>query len=162
MKLIVGMIVWSLSLNAQAADTCSYSELWSLPAWFSPGRSLVRPLAVSCRLNPFYLSGDFDGDGRQDVAVLISNHVKDKYGVAIVQRANNQVTILGAGVPYQGDDDFRWLDIWRVESKTRELNAQKQPIPNYRGDVLYLEKSESASGWVGMVGDDLVWYQGGD
>ena len=36
------------------------------------------------RMNPFYLEGDFNGDGALDVAVLIKERGTGKHGIAVV------------------------------------------------------------------------------
>lgn len=150
-------------IRLSAESACTYTELWSLPEWFFESERLVEPYKISCRLNPFYQRGDFDGDGQTDLAVLITNTTNGQHGIAIVRRASGAVMILGAGVPFDGDDDdFSWLDVWRVEPRPVRQNAWNETVPEFRGEVLYLEKSESASGWAGFVDDQVVWYQAGD
>lgn len=152
-----------LSMPLSADSTCTYTELWSLPGWFSEAKRIAEPHRISCRLNPFYQKGDFDGDGQDDLAVLITNTLNGKHGIALVRRASGALTIMGAGVPFDGeDDDFSWLDVWRVEPPPVGSNAWKEAVPAFRGEVLYLEKSESASGWAGFVGERVIWYQGSD
>jgi hypothetical protein len=153
-------------LPAMAEDTessCTYTELQSLPDWFSSSR-IVEPYRISCRLNPFHLRGDFDGDAQPDLAVLVSNTQSGKHGIAIACRVSDSLTILGAGIPLgNGGDDFVWMDVWRIGPPPAQANVEGDPVPEFRGQVLHLEKSESASGWAGMVEDDrFVWYQGGD
>jgi hypothetical protein len=153
----------SLPMPISADSTCTYTELWSLPEWFSESKRIDEPYKISCRLNPFYQRGDFDGDGQGDLAVLITNTKSGKHGIAVVRRASGALTVMGAGVPFDGDDDdFSWLDVWRVEPPPVRSNAWKEVVPEFRGEVLYLEKSESAGGWAGIVGDRVVWYQGSD
>jgi len=150
-------------LAANAADKCNYTEEWSLPEWFTQSNPIPASYRVSCRLNPFYLRGDFDGDGRQDLAVLIANVKSGKSGIAVILRTTGSTVILGAGVPLNDDDDnFSWLDVWRVDPGPASENVSSEALPKFRGETLYLEKSESASGWAGLVGDRFVWYQGGD
>jgi hypothetical protein len=70
--------------------------------------------------------------------------------------------LLGAGTEIgNGGDDFGWLGVWRVEAPPRFKN-DGVPIPRYLGEVLYVEKPESASGWIGWNGRAYVWYQGSD
>jgi hypothetical protein len=65
-------------------------------------RAIIRsPLGkkyeVAFRLNPFYLRGDFNGDGKIDVTVLVKQRSIGKSGIAIVHGGTSKVTILGAG-----------------------------------------------------------------
>jgi len=157
------LMIALLPIAVSADSTCTHTELWSLPEWFSQTNRIVDPYEISCRLNPFYHRVDFDGDGRQDLAVLITNLKNKKSGIAVVLRASGVLMILGAGIPFDEDDDnFSWLDVWRVESSPVHLNAWKESVPDFRGEVLYLEKSESASGWAGLIDNRFVWYQASD
>jgi len=58
---------------------------------------LAKKYEVSFRLNLFYLRGDFNGDGKIDVAVLVTQRSTGKTGIAIIDGVTNKVTILGAG-----------------------------------------------------------------
>src|SRR6266516_2084988 len=60
-------------------------------------RSLSKKYELSFRMDPFYLRGDFNGDGNIDVAVLVKERSTGKLGIAIVLGATGKVTILGAG-----------------------------------------------------------------
>ena len=73
--------------------------------------SLAKDYEVSFRVNPFYLRGDFNGDGKIDLAVLVKQRSTGKLGIAIIHGATDKVTILGAGVGIgNGGDDFEWMD----------------------------------------------------
>ena len=74
-------------------------------------RPLAKKYEVAFRLDPFYLRGDFNGDGKIDVAVLVKQRSTGKLGIAIVHGGTSQVTILGAGNAIgNGGDDFEWMD----------------------------------------------------
>src|SRR5438067_11268282 len=98
-------------------------------------------------MNPFYVRGDFNGDSKIDVAVLVKQRSTGKLGIAIVHGATEKVTILGAGIGIgNGGDDFEWMDSWQLYSKTRAAHAAGETnIPHLRGDALLVEKSEAAS-----------------
>src|SRR5213076_1417862 len=53
---------------------------------------------VAFHMNPFFLSGDFNGDGKTDVAVLVKQRSTGKLGIAIIHGATDKVQILGAGI----------------------------------------------------------------
>jgi hypothetical protein len=79
---------------------------------------------LSFRINPSYLAGDFNGDGKMDVAVLVKERSTGKLGIAIVHGTTGKVTILGAGIGIgNGGDDFEWMDSWQVYFKTRAAHA---------------------------------------
>jgi len=126
----------------------------------SPGKQYD----LSFRINPSYLEGDFNGDGKMDVAVLVTERSTGKLGIAIVHDTTGKVTILGAGIGVgNGGDDFAWMDSWQVYSKTRAAHAPDETsVPRLRGDALLVEKSEAASALIYWNGKRYVWSQQGD
>ena len=126
----------------------------------SPGKEYD----LSFRINPSYLEGDFNGDGKMDVAVLVKERSTGKVGIAIVHGTTGKVTILGAGIGIgNGGDDFEWMDSWQVYPKTRADHAAGETsVPRLRGDALLVEKSEAASALIYWNGKRYVWSQQGD
>ncbi len=119
---------------------------------------------LSLRMNPSYLEGDFNGDGKMDVAVFVKERSTGKLGIAIVHGTTKKVAILGAGIGIgNGGDDFEWMDSWQVYSKTRAAHAAGETsVPDLRGDALLVEKSEAASALIFWNGKRYVWSQQGD
>ena len=126
--------------------------------------SLAKNYDLSFRMNPFYLRGDFNGDGKIDVAVLVKQRSTGKLGIAIVHGMTSKVSILGAGVGIgNGGDDFKWMDSWQVYSKDRVgRGAGETSISHLRGEALLVGKSEAASALIYWNGKRYVWYQQGD
>src|SRR5882724_12338511 len=90
--------------------------------------SFAKKYELSYRMNPFYLRGDFDGDGKIDVAVLVKERSTGKIGMAIINGATDKVTILGAGTAIgNGGDDFEWMDSWEIYSKDRMASGTSIP-----------------------------------
>jgi hypothetical protein len=122
---------------------------------------LAKEYELSFHMNPFYLSGDFNGDGKTDIAVLVKQRSTEKLGVAIINSAIDKVTVLGAGTSIgNGGDDFEWMDSWERYSKDRV--ARGRSIPKLRGDALLVSKSEAASALIYWNGKRYVWLQHGD
>ena len=126
--------------------------------------SAGKKYALSFRIKPFYLEGDFNTDCKMDTAVLVKERTTGKLGIAIVHGTTAKVTILGAGLGIgNGSDDFEWMDSWQVYSKTHAANAAgRTSVPRLRGDALLVEKSEAASALIYWNGKKYVWFQRGD
>jgi hypothetical protein len=123
--------------------------------------SLAKKYELSYRMNPSYLRGDFDGDGKIEVAVLVKERSTEKIGIAIINGATDKVTILGAGTAIgNGGDDFEWMDSWEIYSKDRMASGTS--VPKRRGDALLVSKSEAASALIYWNGKRYVWLQQGD
>jgi hypothetical protein len=146
----------------QIVDTLDVARS-NLPRWVHEALSGdLRALGyyeVEARLNPFYQSGDFDGDRRLDAALLIRDVRTGKHGIAIFLQGRAEPLVIGAGRAFgNGGDDFDWMDVWRVEP----AGAYKQFAPSARGDVLIVEKRESAGGLIAWDGRRFFWEQWGD
>ena len=126
--------------------------------------STERKYDLSFRMKPSYLEGDFNGDGKIDVAALVKERSTGKLGIAIVHGATGKVIIIGAGIGIgNGGDDFGWMDSWQVYSKTRVAHAEGEiSVPHLRADALLVQKSEAASALIYWNGKRYVWSQQGD
>jgi len=123
--------------------------------------SFAKKYELSYRMNPSYLRGDFNGDNKIDVAVLVKERSMGKIGIAIISGANNKVTILGAGTAIgNGGDDFAWMDSWEIYSKDRIASGTS--VPKLYGDALLVSKSEAASALIYWNGKRYAWRQQGD
>jgi hypothetical protein len=123
--------------------------------------SLAKEYEVSLQVSPFFLRGDFNGDGKIDVAVLVKQRSTGKRGIAVIHGGTDKVTILGAGtIIGNGGDDLDWMDNWQVKSKSETTNRTSGP--KLRGDALFVSKSEAASALIYWKGKRYVWSQQGD
>lgn len=123
--------------------------------------SLAKDHDVFFQLKPFYLRGDFNGDSKADIAILVKQRSSGKLGIAIINGRTDKVTVLGAGIAIgNGGDDFEWMDSWEVYSKDRP--ARGTSVPKLHGDALLVSKSESASALIYWNGKRYVWLQQGD
>jgi hypothetical protein len=124
----------------------------------------ARRVAPAAHLNPFYVHGDFNGDGRIDTAVLVKNKASGKIGLAIVDPTAKSVTVIGAGRTFgNGGDDFSWMDAWRLfpHAPVGRGSGGGTP-PALTGDALMVMKTESASALIYWTGKRYAWYQQGD
>src|SRR5438552_18250590 len=85
------------------------------PSWATTAfnKKLSARYELVKRMEPSFFAGDFNGDGRSDVALLIQERTTGKVGIAILESGKNQFKILGAGQSFgNGGDDFSWMDLW--------------------------------------------------
>jgi hypothetical protein len=120
---------------------------------------------LEARLNPFYLQGDFNGDGYTDTVVFVVETQSQKRGLLIVHGATNDSHVLAAGTQFKGrGDNFARFNAWHVYPRGlvyQGADAATEP-PTLRGDGVHLEVLESASGIIYWDGAGYAWYQQGD
>jgi hypothetical protein len=111
---------------------------------------------VSRRMNPFYLRGDFNGDGKLDYVVLVQERKSGKQGVAfcfVGAKRKAYVVWAGNAIAMEGGisiDDIDGLDVWGVDEAWSK---------NPKRDALYLARAESGSGVLIWNGRRMVWRQ---
>lgn len=130
---------------------------YSLPEWahtLAGRQGLADSLALAAQLNPFYQSGDFDGDGQLDVAVLVSRRATGEIGILLLHAGTGQSVLLGAGREFgNGGESFDWMTNWSVRPRQEG---------GWRGDVLEVLKLESAGALIVWNGSAYEWQQRGD
>lgn len=164
--MIIGLFLCVNSV-LHAEDAVDEVVLWNTPAWVVErfeNSELSQRYKFSSSINPFYLRGDFNGDGAQDISILIEEISTGKKGIAVFHSSSNDIHILGAGIRLgNGGDNYKWMDMWSV--------YKKQPVgqgvgegnpPTLRSEALYVGKSEAASAIIYWNGKDYTWYQQGD
>lgn len=111
----------------------------------------AKALVMASWLTPTQLTGDFDGDGKQDVALLVSSTKTQKRGVLIVHGGRKAAALAGAGIDFgNGGDDFEWADQWSI-------NKRKG-----KPDAVLVVRSESGGGLIEFVNGKYRWRQHGD
>ncbi|MCS6294408.1 MAG: hypothetical protein H8J66_15160 [Nitrospira sp.] len=162
--LLIGLL---LTGSLVSGGQPTWQEQQNLPEWTAPvlaGKAFASTYALSTRLNPFFLHGDFNGDGRLDVAVLIMHKRTGQQGIAILHAGAQTAIVLGAGHAVgNGGADFSWLDAWSIfDTQTVQQGATGKKPPMRRGDALLVQKLESASALLYWDGTAYRWYQQGD
>ena len=76
-------------------------QIESIPVWvrnaFTEGE-FDKHFEFSFHLDPWYLRGDFNGDGDADIALLIRSISDSSTGIAVCHYGQKDLHILGAGV----------------------------------------------------------------
>ena len=145
---------------AQAAPAPAPLPAWAEPAW--QALATRHGLALRNRLDPSKQTGDFDGDGRADVAVLVVHVASRKEGIAFLFRAR-PARVVGAGHAFgNGGDDFAWIDAWHVESRGKARSGRAGRVLRLDGDGVVVEKESSASALIYLDSGRPRWRQYGD
>jgi hypothetical protein len=145
--------LWAFALFSLGALCAGIDDLppavsASLPlevrAILADGKVLTSYVLVA-HINPFYLQGDFNGDGKRDTAVLIKSRTSGKVGIAIFLAGKHTPAVVGAGKPIGNGGGM----------------TDEAP-PKLRGDALLVEATDSASALIYWTGSVYAWYQQGD
>src|SRR5262249_30625432 len=133
---------------------------WAAERW--PAAAEQLQLEIFARINPFFQRGDFDGDGRPDIAILVQHKVNRKVGLLILHRSGRR-SLLGAGQQFaNGGDDFDWVDLWWVEDRGTLQRGHYDPTVRLQVDGLLLATEGSASGLIYFSKGRFRWQQQGD
>jgi hypothetical protein len=127
----------------------------------------AKTYVVDGSLNPFYLRGDFDGDGKADYALRVKAKVNGAVGIAIWLSSQHKLIVLGAGkmftVSGTSTSNLDFLNTWEVYARGPvERGVESGPPPHLVGDAILAGKHASASGLIYWNGKRFVWYQQGD
>lgn len=122
----------------------------SLPEWVcktSYAGRVFETYDLYVGLNPFFLSGDFNGDRKTDVAVWVTNRKTSERGILIFHQGRAAPYVFAAGTPaLDRGADWRSLDSWAPLNKGEVLSSlhEEQKL-QLRNDALLLVKSEALS-----------------
>lgn len=120
--------------------------VWACDAAFEA--KLHRRFAVYSQINPFFLNADFNGDGKSDVAVWVTDRRTKKLGIAILHRDIKEPVLLAAGRAWEErGDNFIGLDMWTIipTGETLGSNYEDEKKVFLKSDALLLMKSDSAA-----------------
>jgi hypothetical protein len=120
---------------------------------------------INKEINPFYLRGDFDADGKIDYALAIIEIKSGKKGILIYHTGTKEIFFAGAGkkIPNSYGDSFHWMDAWKVyDKKDVGIGVGETKKLVLKGEAILAMKLESSSGIIYWDGKQYRWYQQGD
>jgi len=163
MKLATALMLLCVLGNSEAQPLPLEMQLpdWATPKWERIARE--SSLKLSGRLNPFLQRGDFDGDGKNDVALFVESTKSGKYGIAVIYEGNRSPSVLFAGKPLgNGGDSLDWVDVWNVQAKGSLQHGKNGTQYRLGADTLLLIKESSASALLVFENGHFKWRQQGD
>ncbi|MEP6765150.1 MAG: hypothetical protein ABJB66_12595 [Gemmatimonadaceae bacterium] len=99
------------------------------------------------------LTGDFDGDGKPDIALLIETRTTHKIGIVFIHNDKTLPRVIGAGADFgNGGDTFDWMGSWKIQPRTRTRPT----------DAVVIERESSASALIYFANGKYHWKQLGD
>src|SRR5271169_4496412 len=130
------LLFFTVQLHAQDRRLIQ-NPVRDVPRWvrLEFEKKLDRDYAITYTLYPHVLIGDFNGDGRKDVIIQITEKRTDKKGFAIFHGKKTQalfvnITIAGAGTRIgASDDNLSWINLWNCIPR-QKLVAERYGMLN--------------------------------
>lgn len=146
------------------------TPLWNLPSDLQAAikKPSFHGLTAGTWINPLYLRGDFDGDGKPDYALLVTSTLDNKKGIAIwLSSRRGTPIVIGAGRNAKAagleEDNWNFFDAWEVYGKRSVgRGVGEGPPPRLIGEAILIERTEAASGLLYWAGQSFRWYQQSD
>ena len=113
-----------------------------------------------CELNPWYLMGDFNGNGDYDFALLLRRRAGNNEQKLTVIWDSGKVAFLNRDKKLQ----YPGIEAWHIYPKNEkvQLGAEEGTPPILKGDGIMIYKLESSSSLVYWDGARFTYYWQGD
>lgn len=126
----------------------------NIPADLEPCLKTQTELQINGAMNPFYISGDFDGDGLTDFAVQVVERKTHLRGVLFCF-ANGKVLRWGAGTSTGTPANSSWdYHSWEL---ARKGGLHLSAFPNVKFDSIILSQPDEGGGLIYWDGRNLQW-----
>lgn len=178
MRFLALIFLCSSTLWAQFIEE-TYSYNWELPMQVKRCAESLAPLAVSpfkldYRVNPYYLRGDFDGDGLIDLAIALRGATDDTKRATGICRVKGPSEMRGSLAKGQLVDDGISESVpvmgWTVVSRkaimavlrqskapAQRVMALRRKLARGRGEILHFPY-EDGEGVIFYVDGHSEWY----
>lgn len=166
----IGTLLFWANLNAQSLDA-SFEILEQLPNSFkNSATSSELTFNIKEDLNPFYLEADFNGQGKLDVAICISEPSTNKQGILIQHGEDRTYYILGAGRTFNDMDNFHWMEVWKVYREktaerttfTADFDIEGSETVALSNVAIQVSSSESSYNLITWDGTNYIWIHTGE
>lgn len=148
--LLTAAFTWQRGLEAQSIDSNNIPDEIRSCLRSSPG------LKLDGSINPFYISGDYDGDGVTDFAVLVRSQADRGAGIhhILFCFGRGKPILWDAGTePDAASSPFTGWVLVRKQSKLLSIH------PKIKHDSLAIFIGEEGGGLVYWDGQKLAWQQ---
>lgn len=162
MKTFILLVLVAATALAQKGPEWNFNK--NIPRWVRAeigSNHLQNDYNITYQLYPPILKGDFNGDKRGDVALLVQEKSSGKFGIAIFHASRPQsmhtrtISIVGAGHPIgKAGDDLAWVNVWKLLKHTETVKGLE-----LEGDAIQIERRDSTSGIVFWNGKSYEWLQ---
>lgn len=124
-----------------------------------------RKYPLHTAMNPYYLRGDFNGDGENDVAFWISEETTGKTGLAIIHSTLDSLYLFGAGSASPEGEDMLGVGDWRTWYVRRKgtVDTPYNSIPEIEvemGEPFRFERESVQIISINQSGFALYWARG--
>lgn len=126
-----------LSVCLLSICTTGVCQNVTYPGWLKDSlrrKGLDIKYELNAYMKPAFLQEDLNGDGKPDIAVLITEKITHKKGILLILNDSSGYYVFGAGTGFgDGSDDFVWAGKWYVYKKK---SAYETRFDKKSGDVL--------------------------
>jgi hypothetical protein len=164
------LIVYLLTLAT------AHSQRVGIPSSFSETFTkleLDKKYERSAFLSPTFIQADFNGDGVQDVAIMVMAKASKKSGVMVIHGNSTTYFVFGAGTNFgSGSDDFNWADKWLLYNKRTAYETQfdknsgdisgSKTVKLNRPGLLVESEEDGAGGIIYWNGKKYIWIHQGE
>lgn len=178
MRFQVLIFFYVLTVRAQLIQEINAYD-WQIPKQVKQCAVSLAPLAISSikldyAVNPYYLRGDFDGDGFMDLAIALRGATDDTKSATGICRARGPSVLLGSLVKgHVFNDDIAesvpsvgWtvlsrdalLQILRLSKPPRQrVSGLRKKLAQGKGEIIYMPY-EDGEGVILYVYGHFEWF----
>jgi hypothetical protein len=166
--IILLLLLSSATLFAQGGRLVT-NPIRNIPKWVRTefaNRQLDERYNIIFECFPYSLQGDFNRDGKRDVAIQIKDKSTGKSGIAIfhgkkAQALSTPITILGAGnVLGKAGTNFDWVNVWnKIKHRDAAQEFGQYTPSSLEGDIITIGKRDSINGAIYWNGREFGYFE---
>lgn len=167
MKALLLLLLVISNLTAQETST-GWSQRRTLPRWARQEfryHNLDRDYTITYQLYPSYFRGDFNDDGKRDIAFFVEHKRSKKKGLIFIhgkkpQAIRTRFILLGAGRTFAGTgDNLKWISVWSfIQRRKANLLLGRNMPPDLLGDAIRVEANQGRAGLIYWNGKNYAWF----